>query len=258
MHSHIVPNKFRKFLENNYSETAKLKAKQGRIFHRLVTGLQIAINKNEIMRFLTLTTAPNAKRDIKKSFDVLRKRIMRANRWKDGFSGFKFNKYFCLRTTEGLGVLHIVFWGKFIPIQWLKKNWLDIHGAYEVDIREVKTKKKKANGIVNYLITNYLTTQPIKRMSYGWGWAWLGFCKAWKNVKQVYSDLRHTSTYVKLGSKITDIKTYFRDTRRSHYITAWNSILWNPPKSSRMKKLTDRYKIRVARYKVKNMIILNA
>ena len=107
--------------------------KDGRRFQRLLTGLQIAQNQEAFMRFMTLTTGTTAKRAIKKSFDVLRKRIARATFDRDGFWGFRFNRYYCLRTSEGNGVLHVVFWGRFIPWKWLQEQWIDIHGARGVD-----------------------------------------------------------------------------------------------------------------------------
>lgn len=206
-----------------------------------MTGLTIAVNNNAKMRFLTLTSANTQKRSIKKSFDVLRKRIRRAKIYdkkgykKDGFQGFNFNRYFCLRTSEGNGVLHIIYWGQYIPIQWLKKNWFDIHGAYQVNIQLLK-QKYGVKRIVNYLITNYLQAQPVERMSYGWKWAWLGFCKSWEKVKETYRDLRFSQSTPR---KKDWLKTYFSSTRRNRYIEAWKSILKDPPCTSRQKKLTS-------------------
>lgn len=170
--------------------------KSKRIFQRLATGLQIAKNQEAYMRFMTLTSGATVPRPIKESFDILRQRIERATWFKDGFDGFKFNRYFCLRTKEGPnGVLHIIFWGKYIPQKWLSWNWEQIHWAFKADIRACWTKRRKVNGLVSYLLGNYLMNQPIERMSYGWKWAWLGFCKSWKNVKKQMGLIRCQPPY---------------------------------------------------------------
>lgn len=116
--------------------------KISRAYQRLMTGLQIARNFNAFMRFLTLTSPNNPKRPIKKSFAILRLRIERATLRRDGFIGFRFNRYFCLRTSEGNSVLHIVFWGNFIPQDWLSKNWEEIHGAWIVSIKACWTQRR--------------------------------------------------------------------------------------------------------------------
>lgn len=207
--------------------------KKNRIFQRMLTGFQIAQNNNAFMRFMTLTSAPQQKRTMKESFSVLKLRIQRATVEKDGFLGFKFNRYFCLRTSEGHGVMHIVFWGRYIPQEWLSKNWLDIHGAFRVDIRACFTKKRHVDGLVNYLLTNYLTEQPIERMSYGWRWAWLGFCKSWERVKETYGWLR------RVGEGEFGVRRgfVFQHVFHNRSVEAWHCTLWEHPSTSRQAKL---------------------
>lgn len=164
-----------------------LSKKEKRAYQRLVTGLSIGNHKAAFMRFMTLTTAPGVTRDINKDFDTLKKRIGRANQHNDGFYGFKFNRYFKLKTAEGpeCKVLHIIYWGRFIPQAWLSKAWTQIHQSPIVDIRACwGHKTRNVKGLAGYLLTNYLTKQPIIRMSYGWKWAWLGFCKSWEHIKK--------------------------------------------------------------------------
>ena len=100
------------------------------------------------LRFLTLTTAKGVKRDICKDFDIFKKRVFRAFGW-------KFNKYFKLKTFEGpeKQVLHIVFWGRFIPQRWISKVWREIHGSPIVDITSIKHRRGSMSGIAGYLIT---------------------------------------------------------------------------------------------------------
>lgn len=227
------------YLEGNLQKAAALpsssrnRRKVARAFQRMLTGLQIAQNNKAYIRFMTLTSAPHQKRRINRSFAVLRLRIERATFEKDGFVGFKFNRYFCLRTSEGNGVLHIVFWGRFIPQEWLSRNWLDIHGAFRADIRACFTKKRRVDGLVGYLLTNYLTEQPIERMSYGWKWAWLGFCRCWEHVKETYGWLRRAGK----GEFSIKPRFGFRHIHRNGSIEAWHCTLWESPRTSRQTKL---------------------
>lgn len=214
--------------------------KQKRLFQRLATGLQIARNGEAFMRFMTLTSPNEPKRPIMRSFEILRKRISRADfvdkkgNPKDNFKGFKFNRYYCLRTAEGNGVLHIIFWGKFIPQNWLSRQWLDIHGAHRADIRACYTTKRSVNGLVGYLLQKYLSDQKIERMSYGWRWAWLGFCRSWKNVKNTYGILRRGSVDSSPTTKWISFKIRYRNAS----VGAWRCTLWEPPIGSRQIKIT--------------------
>lgn len=211
------------------------------------------------MRFMTLTTARRMKRTIEQSFDVLKMRILRATVKKDGFLGFKFNRYFKLRTSEGYGVLHIIYWGRFIPQRWLSKNWDDIHGAKIVDIRKCYSRRRKVNGLVGYLLSRYLQRQPIERMSYGWKWAWLGFCKSWRKFKEIYGQMRKTTV-----SSMRLLNTYkirlithwnngfyrktvfiapklnFQGLFSNQSVRAWQTLLWQPLSTTRMTKI-DKY-----------------
>lgn len=197
---------------------------------------------------MTLTSTKTPKRSLRQSFQNLRNRIKRAKLARCGFNGFNFNRYYCLRTDEGNGVLHIVFWGKYIPIDWLRNAWYEIHGAVQADVRMVSTKKNKVNGLVGYLLDRYLMKQKVKRMSYGWKWAWLGFCKSWKNVKENYRLLRvgqkelrslriHRAASGAYYSKRNGVP--FIEMYRSRSIEAWRSILWEHPVTSRQTRFTD-------------------
>lgn len=187
-----------------------IKRKNARMFQRLATGNQIAKYREAETRIITLTSSREKRfyrnrkgeiveRTIRQSWQNLRNRIKRATIEKDGFRGFNLNKYYAVRTSEGNGVYHIPFWGgNFIPQKWLSKTWEKIHGATIVYIQKVE--KKTVAGLTGYLLDRYLTNQPIERISYGWGWAWLGFCKSWENVKLTYNNMRKGSlTYNAAG-----------------------------------------------------------
>ena len=167
--------------------------------------------------------------------------------------GWKLNKYICFRTSEGNGVLHIVFWGGlYIQQSWLSKAWKKIHNAQIVDIRFVK--RNSVNGLVGYLLDRYLLNQPIERMSYGWGWAWLGFCKSWKVVKEHYNNMRKGRYKIDSEGKFVHDKwhldqlsgkwyafTPFKMRYSQQAVAAWKSILGSHRVTSRQTYLfTDK------------------
>lgn len=147
------------------------KRKKGRAYHRIVSGLTRAHAHGERLRFLTLTSAnKDGIRTIRRHFQVLRKRIEHR---------FHFKAEYCsISTREGRGVLHLIFWGRFIPYQWLKEAWSEIHGAWNVDIRMLKNRPRK---LANYLCSQYLTAQSFERLSWSWGWVFRGFAGLWKS-----------------------------------------------------------------------------
>lgn len=214
----------------------------------MLTGLQIAQNNKAFMRFMTLTSAPKRKRTLTKGFDLLKIWIQRATLEKDGFIGFKFNRYYCAKTTEGHGVLHIIYWGRYIPQAWLSKAWEEITGAFRVDIRACYTKRRRVNGLASYILTNYLQDQPIKRISYGWKWAWLGFCKSWTKTKQTYGMLRRGIGEFRIAWRIYPRANWDAGYSQNNFIShktkyhnqaveAWHCTLWDHPATSRQVKL---------------------
>jgi hypothetical protein len=118
--------------------------------------------------------------------------------------GFKM-QYWKVCTQEGLGVLHVIFrviddklprkrkkglliskrMRGFVPHSWLSKTWEEIHGAKIVEIHELKGKKSERD-IAYYVVGNYVSKQPIKRMSYSQKWVCKGFSKKWTTFLQIY------------------------------------------------------------------------
>lgn len=224
---------------------------QYRARNRLYHGIRIARNEKEHIRFLTLTTSKNrvlrrkkegdkwirVPRTIRESFDVLKLKIKRATQEKDGFKGFKFNRYLMVRTHEGLGVLHIIWWGgRFIPKEWIRNQWFRIHGAFEIKIEHVPENEEDTQKVAHYVVSNYLQGQKIARMSYGWRWAWLGVCKSWEKVKESYGLMRRgrsSDAFFKVGEIVS-----FHASFSSKVWSAWRCVLWEHPIGSRQRKLT--------------------
>ena len=146
-----------------------------RWYQRILSGATHHQAQGRILRVITLTTRPEARDlDLNASFQALKKRILR--KWPCKFD------YWKLRTSEGNGVLHIVYSGIFIPVAWLKQSWREIHvGSYIVYIQKLRGKRKR---VVNYLMGHYLPSHGdlgiYSRMSWSWGWVFRGFAGAWK------------------------------------------------------------------------------
>ena len=64
-------------------------------------------------------------------------------------------EYCKVRTSEGNGVLHVVYRGTYIEQKWLSDVWKELHGAYVVDIRKVYGEKKQ----LAYYLCRYVTSQ---------------------------------------------------------------------------------------------------
>jgi len=158
--------------------------KQKRTYQRLLSGIKRAQNASKRLRVVTLTSAPNADtspwggKRLSKDWQVLRKRIQKQ---------YGRLEYFRLRTSEGFGVLHIVYRGPYIPHSFLKRNWEDIHGAKIVFIQALYGKSKR---IAGYLASHYLAGhRRFMRQSWSWGWVFRGFVKVWYRIRSQSPDL---------------------------------------------------------------------
>jgi hypothetical protein len=73
----------------------------------------------------------------------------------------------------------------FVPHKWLSETWEKIHGAKVVEIHELKGKKSERD-IAYYVVGNYVSRQPLERMSYSQKWVCKVFSKNWKTFLEVY------------------------------------------------------------------------
>jgi hypothetical protein len=145
--------------------------KMKRAYHRLLSGLTKGSLSGQDLRMATLTSSPESPRAIQHSCEILRKRILRK-------FGVKI-EYAMVRTSEGFGVLHIVYRGCFIPVEWLREQWFEIHRAYEVWISKVYG----VEGMARYFVSQYLAGQRgFIRLSYSLRWICRGAAKLWKMV----------------------------------------------------------------------------
>jgi hypothetical protein len=149
--------------------------KARRWYQRVLSGVTHHQANRRQLRVITLTSSNCAppQDEINASWQVLRKRIMR--KWSVKM------EYWKLRTSEGNGVLHIIYSGPYIPQKWLSQNWSEIHNSPIVYIQKMRFRRK---ALVNYLMKHYLPAHDhgglYTRMSWSWGWVFRGFCGAWK------------------------------------------------------------------------------
>ncbi len=159
----------------NASKSTGWSSKARRWYQRVLSGVTHHQANRRQLRVITLTSGPNAppQSEIGGSWQVLRKRIVR--KW-----GVKL-EYWRLRTSEGNGVLHIIYSGPYIPQRWLSRNWAQIHNSPIVYIQKMRFRRKR---LVNYLMKHYLPAHDqgglFTRMSWSWGWVFRGFCGAWR------------------------------------------------------------------------------
>jgi hypothetical protein len=123
--------------------------------------------------WITLTSSSTSDPDkLTEHFSTLKKRIERN-------FGFADLEHFKVSTYEGNGVLHFFLAYKpkpgerakkfFIPYDWLKENWLDIHGAWDVWIKKVKNGKRSRARLSTYNASQYCADQSLlRRVSWSW------------------------------------------------------------------------------------------
>ena len=157
-------------------------------------------HKGEDQRFMTLTSSDSAQEEIGIDFRVLTLRIRRLTPYKLYKKGYiteaqirryypnknlhahlRFD-YFRVRTNEGNGVLHILYYGDYIPQKWLSDSWDSIHQSPIVDIRVTK------DSYIKYVVTQYCCTQShFVSSSFGKGWMFKGCMRIWDWARRFMS-----------------------------------------------------------------------
>lgn len=184
-------------------------AKQKRSYQRCLSGIKRAQNAGSRIRLITLTsalgadTSPWGGRILSKRWQVLRKRIQKQ---------YGRLEYFRIRTSEGNGVLHIVYKGPYIPHAFIKRNWKDIHGASIVFIQALKGKSTRISG---YLASHYMGSHTgFTRQSWSWGWCFRGFVKVWYKVRARASDLSSAIVEWNVLLRTRDPAAYYLENRK--------------------------------------------
>jgi hypothetical protein len=186
--------------------------KQKRVYRKISLGIRKRRNHG-LLRFLTLGTSPDFNGNVSVCFAVLKKRISRLTvnsllvdgyisnkdarfyyRGLDRSDCFPFS-YASVRTAEGCnGVLHVVYFGCYIPQKWLYDNWKDILGVpylanQSVDVRACKKTINDSMKLASYVVNQYVANQSaLVYSSCSWSWVFRGFIGVWtehlKSVKR--------------------------------------------------------------------------
>ena len=164
---------------------------QKRAYSRIRIGLKR--HKGEILRFLTLTSAPNMKRDVSNAFRALKERIRRKTAYKLFKEGYlkkgdlrKYNslleplkfEYIKIETWEGVeGVYHVLYFGDYLPWGWLTEVWEELTGTAKVVwIRATRKGVSNEKKLASYCVSQYVAGQnKYVRFSCSSGWAFRGF-----------------------------------------------------------------------------------
>ena len=155
--------------------------KQKRAYHRAKSGVKVSSILHLPLKHLVLTTSPQGShRNISNDFQVLRKRVHRQ-------FGFLL-AYFMVHTNEGYGVLHVLYRSKkYLPQQWLSKQWNEIHLSPYVYIKEVPD-----TDIARYVVTQYVAGQgsSYQRCSWSHSWVCKGFVKQWHHYLRWFNQYK--------------------------------------------------------------------
>lgn len=143
-------------------------------YHRFKTGMMYHYYEN--VRFLTLT---GVRKHYRKWFNALRRWIRR------NYGRFE---YFCVRTDEGQGVLHIVFVGSYIPYEVLSPYWEGLTRRWNVSISLVKDEYYQG-----YEMTRQQKTVKYSQSS---GWYPKELRKYWNKIFKRLMDRDHWQHFV--------------------------------------------------------------
>ena len=213
-----------------------------RCYHRIMSGLE----RGGELRFLTLTSSPEAPQDIQRSWRKLYMRLRRRNL----IQGYlKVNEV----TKSGHKHLHIIFRGSYIDQALLSAMWQSIHKSKIVDIRPVNL-KGSTRKIANYL-AKYLVKESSERYSWSWGWVWPGFCRHWLAFKRWYT---HHFINTGLGTFQTLLRSWvwWLQERLVLHIPhllmgySWQSVVIMGPSSAELASFHPAYNLEVARCRV--------
>lgn len=174
-------------VNNGQSRTQKTdwSRKQRRTFRNLVTWMGYLKGKGYQLLRVDLTSVRDREGSLTENFKILRRRVERVYKCKV--------LYFKIETSEGNGVLHMVWAIKseravWIPHAWLSAQWRDITGAYVVYIKRVSKGENNGKKIGRYLAQQYLAGQSaIVRVSWSW---WRMGISIGKTFTEFYKECR--------------------------------------------------------------------
>jgi hypothetical protein len=139
--------------------------------------------------------------------------------------GYKGIETFVVETSEGNGVLHMVWaWlgnREFIVDQkWLSETWENIHGAPIVYIRWMDRGKDSIGRVGRYFALQYLADQrgALVRISWSWKRSRFAIGKAWAFMVKAYRARSKFATWSGVNPGLVDVT--FDD-----LLVAWQELL---------------------------------
>lgn len=148
-----------------------LSPKSRRCYHRVMSGLE----RGGSLRFITLTSSPDAPENIQRSWRALHMRMVRRG-LVQGY--IKVPEH----TESGRLHLHILYRGSYLSQVLLSTWWSEIHQSKIVDIRSFRPFKGR-KPVASYM-AKYMSKDGAGKYSYSWGWVWRGFCRDWTIYKR--------------------------------------------------------------------------
>ena len=122
---------------------------QRRAWFRLKCGLMRKRYGDNRLRFLTLTLKKDSPQDIMTCWNNMKGRIRRK---------FEVFEYFLVRVENQH--LHLLFFGSYMPQDWLSRSWLAVTGdSPVVDIRACKNRVFDSTRLYHYAIKQYVIGQ---------------------------------------------------------------------------------------------------
>lgn len=167
------------------AESGEWTRKQKRHFQTLITVLVRMEHLCASMWWVTLTTAIGGEeKKLRKHERELRRRV-------EAKYNLGLNHYVAIDTTEGNGVLHLV-WGSvrhgWIDHNWLSDQWEEIHGAPVVKI--LRYRRGSRGQLSRYMVSQYMAGQKGAGVRVSWSW-WNTFQipmrRVWKLFKREWS-----------------------------------------------------------------------
>lgn len=174
--------------------------KRKKAYARCLDGLRKASILGNRVRFLTLTTpacnGENLDNDNKRKLIQLLWRLLYF-RIKDSVC-YNIDAYFSVRTSEGNGVIHVVFTGDYIDFEWLQEEWVKINGSNFIWICDPYKYFKDDKSVARYFVSQYIGVCQPDDFVYGFSHNWIypGFIKDFKECKKCSCDYSVEPVYI--------------------------------------------------------------
>lgn len=149
--------------------TSQWSRRQRRLFHRSMSGIEFGLVRGDVVRVLTLTSAPGSP-DIHGSWGKFVKRVRR-----------RLDSFEYLSVVEhgkgGLKHIHILFKGGFLSQSWVSRVWGEIHKAPIVYIQRFRGGKKRLGAYLSKYLGKEMS--GANRFWTSWRWVYFGFVGDW-------------------------------------------------------------------------------